>query len=111
MQEVDIVAAALFIVEERIKVMDFTLAFFWDASVIFMKKPDPKDTQWMRILEPLQWKVIILTIGLVPFVTLLMTCVETLSPDETSVQTFEGARFYNNFFYVFGSIFQEGKIF
>lgn len=101
-------AAPLSIQEERTKVMDFTLAFFWDISVILMKKPDPKETQWRRIIEPLEWKVIVLTGGLVPIVALILSCLEAVSPAKQTEKKFRFSHFYDQFLYAYGCIFMQG---
>ena len=58
--EVDMTEAPPLIQEIREKVMDFTMPFFFDISVILMKKPDPRETQWKRPIKQLRWEVMVL---------------------------------------------------
>ncbi len=58
--EVDMTVAPPSIQEIREKVMDFTMPFFFNISVILMKKPDPRETQWKRLIKQLRWEVMVL---------------------------------------------------
>ena len=78
-QEVDMTVAPLSIQEIREKVMDFTMAFFFDISVILMKKPDARETQWKRLIKQLRWEVMVLAGCLVPVVSVILFSMERVN--------------------------------
>ena len=108
-QEVDMTVAPISIQEIREKVMDFTMAFFFDISVILMKKPDPRETQWKRLIEPLRWEVMILAGCLVPVVSVILFSMER-------VNSFYKAKFdrfslHDTFWNAYGCVFMQGMTF
>jgi hypothetical protein len=59
----------------------FSIGFcFFDISVILMKKPDPRETQWKRLIEPLRWEVMVLAGCLVPVVSIILFSMERVNP-------------------------------
>ena len=108
-QEVDMTVAPISIQEIREKVMDFTMAFFFDISVILMKKPDPRETQWKRLIEPLRWEVMILAGCLVPVVSVILFSMERVNPFYKT--KFDRVSFHDTFWYAYGCVFMQGMIF
>ncbi|CAC5375410.1 unnamed protein product [Mytilus coruscus] len=51
-RDVDIVAAPLTIQTDRERVIDFTYPYFYEPSVILIKKPDPNLTKWRTLIDP-----------------------------------------------------------
>lgn len=100
------VVAPLSTQAQREEVMDFSLCFFYDMSIIIMQKPNPKEKQWRRIIEPLHWEVMLLTACFVPFVTFMLFTLERLTPFHQDKQKIR--RLYDHFWYIFGCIFMQG---
>jgi len=101
--------APLSIQEIREKVMDFTMAFFFDISVILMKKPDPRETQWKRLIEPLRWEVMVLAGCLVPVVSVILFSMERVNPFYKS--KFDRVSLHDTFWYAYGCVFMQGMKF
>lgn len=101
--------APLSIQESREKVMDFTMAFFFDISVILMKKPDPRETQWKRLIEPLRWEVMVLAGCLVPIVSVILFSMERVNPFYKT--KFARISLHDTFWYAYGCVFMQGMKF
>jgi hypothetical protein len=108
-QEVDMTEAPLSIQEIRENVTDFTIGFFFDISVILMKKPDPRETQWKRLIEPLRWEVMVLAGCLVPVVSIILFSMERVNPFYKA--KCDRVSLYDTFWYAYGCVFMQGIIF
>ena len=108
-QEVDMTEAPLSIQEIRENVTDFTIGFFFDISVILMKKPDPRETQWKRLIEPLRWEVMVLAGCLVPVVSIILFSMERVNPFYKA--KCDRISLHDTFWYAYGCIFMQGMIF
>jgi hypothetical protein len=93
----------------RERVMDFTLAYFYDVSVILMKKTDPKETQWKRLVEPLRWEVIVLAGCFVPVVSIILFSMEKVNPFYKT--NFKRNSLHDTFWYSYGCVFMQGMKF
>nr|KAG5694584.1 hypothetical protein BaRGS_014997 [Batillaria attramentaria] len=51
-QEVDLVVAPLSIQAERERVMDFIHPFYLDYTTVLLKRPDPDESNWRRLIQP-----------------------------------------------------------
>lgn len=107
-REVDMTVGPLSIQSIRERVMDFTLAYFYDVSVILMKKSDPKETQWKRLVEPLRWEVIVMAGFLVPVVSIILFCMEKVNPFYKT--NFKRNSLHDTFWYSYGCVFMQGGL-
>lgn len=96
--------APLSVMANRERVMDFTLGFFFDQTVIMLKKPD--ETKWLRLIEPLRWEVIILTGSLIPIISVVLFFAEKFNPFYTQHRKIEAL--YNFSWYLYGCVFLQG---
>jgi len=101
--------APLSIQEIREKVMDFTMAIFFDISVIFMKKPDPRETQWKRLIKQLRWEVMVLAGYLVPVVSVILFSMERVNYFYKT--KFDRVSLHDTFWYAYGCVFMQDMIF
>ncbi|KAK7480358.1 hypothetical protein BaRGS_00028405 [Batillaria attramentaria] len=56
-QEVDLVVAPLSIQAERERVMDFIHPFYLDYTTVLLKRPDPDESNWRRLIQPFKPQV------------------------------------------------------
>ncbi|XP_076082815.1 glutamate receptor ionotropic, kainate 4-like isoform X1 [Mytilus galloprovincialis] len=103
-RDTDMTFAPLSVMANRERVMDFTLGFFFDQTVIMLKKPD--ETKWLRLIEPLRWEVIILTGSLIPIISVVLFFAEKFNPFYTQHTKIEAL--YNFSWYLYGCVFLQG---
>jgi hypothetical protein len=101
--------APLSIQKIREKVMDFTMAFFFDISVILMKKPDPRETQWKRLIKQLRWEVVVLAGCLVPVVSVILFSMERVNSFYKT--KFDRVSLHDTFWNAYGCVFMQGTTF
>ncbi|XP_063406491.1 glutamate receptor ionotropic, kainate 4-like isoform X2 [Mytilus trossulus] len=103
-RDTDLTFAPLSVMASRERVMDFTLGFFFDQTIIMLKKPD--ETKWLRLIEPLRWEVIILTGSLIPIISVVLFFAEKFNPFYTQNTKMEAL--YNFNWYLYGCVFLQG---
>ncbi|CAC5371236.1 GRIN [Mytilus coruscus] len=104
LEDTDLTFAPLSVMENRERVMDFTLGFFFDLTVIMIK--EPSETKWLRLIEPLRWEVIILTGSLIPLISVVLFLAEKCNPFYT--QHMKTEALYNFVWYLYGCVFLQG---
>ncbi|XP_052768079.1 glutamate receptor-like [Mya arenaria] len=60
--EVDMVVADLAVTRDREQVIDFTYPFHFGYSTVLLRRSDPEQYRWRKLLDPFKWQVIA-TIG------------------------------------------------
>ncbi|XP_069105057.1 glutamate receptor ionotropic, delta-2-like [Argopecten irradians] len=110
--EVDLLIAPLSIQTNREAIMDFSYPYFFEPTVIILKKPDPSDTKWRTLIDPFTTTVLI-CIGIsLPTVSFIMCMLEYLSPyyrglpDRASMRGLH--HFSDAFWYLYGALLTQG---
>ncbi|XP_076113502.1 glutamate receptor U1-like [Mytilus galloprovincialis] len=113
-KEVDMVATAFTVLSQREVVMDFTQPYYYESTSILIKKPDPDDKQWTKLLDPFS-STVFLCVGIsVPSCALLLFLFEKYNPfyrkvkDKREIQ--ELHQFSESVWYMYGSLLTHGGI-
>ncbi|XP_069103797.1 glutamate receptor ionotropic, kainate 2-like [Argopecten irradians] len=110
--EIDLTVAPMSIQTNREAVMDFSYPYFYEPTVMLLKKPDPSDKKWRTLIDPFTTTVLI-CIGIsLPTVSFIMCMLEYLSPyyrglpDRASMR---GLHHYSDaFWYLYGALLTQG---
>ncbi|XP_069103796.1 glutamate receptor ionotropic, kainate 4-like [Argopecten irradians] len=110
--EVDLIVAPMSIQTNREVVMDFSYPYFYEPTVMLLKKPDPSDKKWRTLIDPFTTTVLI-CIGIsLPTVSFIMCMLEYLSPyyrglpDRASMRGLH--HFSDAFWYLYGALLTQG---
>ncbi|CAC5406405.1 GRID1 [Mytilus coruscus] len=111
-KEVDMVATALTVLSQREIVMDFTHPYYYEFSSIIVKKPDPNEKQWTKLLDPFS-STVFLFVGIsVPTCSFLLFFFEKYNPFYSKViqrKTIRGLHhFSDSFYYMYGALLTHG---
>ncbi|XP_076113503.1 glutamate receptor U1-like [Mytilus galloprovincialis] len=111
-KEVDMVATALTVQSQREMVMDFTHPYYYEFSSILVKKSDPSETRWTKLLDPFS-STVFLFVGIsVPACSFLIFFFEKYNPFYGKVIQRRKTRglhhFSDSFYYMYGALLTHG---
>ncbi|CAG2217228.1 GRID1 [Mytilus edulis] len=110
--DVDIVAAPLTIQTDRERVIDFTYPYFYEPSVILIKKPDPNLTKWRTLIDPFSTTVLLCIFISLPISSLFLLFFEKYNPYYRKVEDRSKVtglhHFSDSFWYMYGALLTQG---
>lgn len=107
------VATALTVQSQREMVMDFTHPYYYEFSSILVKKSNPSETRWTKLLDPFS-STVFLFVGIsVPACSFLIFFFEKYNPFYGKVIQRRKTRglhhFSDSFYYMYGALLTHGK--
>ncbi|CAC5406402.1 GRID1 [Mytilus coruscus] len=111
-KEIDMVATALTVLSQREMVMDFTQPYYYESTSILIKKPDPDEKQWTKLIDPFS-STVFLCVGIsVPACSLLLFLFEKYNPFYRKVKEKKDIRVLHQFselvWYMYGALLTHG---
>lgn len=114
-KEIDLVAAPLTMQTDRERVMDLSHPYFYEATVILLKKPDPNDSKWRTLIDPFHPYVLICIFISLPVSSFFLFFFEKNNPYYRNVEGRNKVRglhhFSDSFWYMYGALLTQGKFF
>ncbi|XP_060070631.1 glutamate receptor ionotropic, kainate 1-like [Ylistrum balloti] len=110
--EVDLTVAPMSIQTNREAVMDFSYPYYFEPTIMLLKKPDPSETKWRTLIDPFTTTVLI-CIGIsLPTMSFVMCMLEYLSPYYRGIPDRASMRglhhFSDSFWYLYGALLTQG---
>ena len=106
-------AAPLTIQTDRERVIDFTYPYFYEPSVILMKKPDPNLTKWRTLIDPFSTTVLLCIFISLPISSLFLLFFEKYNPYYRKVEDRSKVtglhHFSDSFWYMYGALLTQGN--
>ncbi|XP_033760011.1 uncharacterized protein LOC117342117 isoform X2 [Pecten maximus] len=110
--EIDLTVAPMSIQTNREAVMDFSYPYFYEPTVMILKKPDPSETKWRTLIDPFTTTVLICIGIALPTMSFVMWMLEYLSPYYSHITDRASMRglhhFSDSFWYLYGALLTQG---